>query len=114
MPLPRRSLDLSSFYFVVEQNFAFISYKTLLLILYYTSKVKSENFRGGRAGFIGNDQGDPFSFALRWQLLKKLFIRQGGFPSAPSGYIPDEIKSFNSRFLNEYIKNNIGIHTSEQ
>ena len=40
---------------VVEQNFAFISYKTLLAIL-YTSRVKRENFRGvgkgGRAGFI--------------------------------------------------------------
>ena len=33
----------------VEQNFAFIGYKTLLVIL-HTSRERSENFRGGRGG----------------------------------------------------------------
>ena len=33
----------------VEQSFAFIGYKTLLVIL-HTSRERSENFRGGRGG----------------------------------------------------------------
>ena len=82
----------------VEQNFAFIGYKTLLVIL-HTSREKRGNFRwgGGRAGLIANDRGNSFSFVLRQQPLEKFFIRQGGWgcPSAPTGYIPDEIKSFN-------------------
>ena len=51
---------------------------------------------GGRAGLIANDRENSFSFALTQQPLKKFFIRQGGCPSAPPGYIPDEIKSFNT------------------
>ena len=82
----------------VEQNFAFMGYKTLLVI-FHTSGEKSENFRGGgRAGLIANDRGNSFSFALRQQPLEKFLIRQGGWgcPSAPPAYIPDEIKSFNT------------------
>ena len=82
----------------VEQNFAFIGYNTLLVIL-HTSREKSENFGGGRrAGLIAIDRGSSFSFALRQQPLGKFFIRQWGWgcPSAPHGYIPDEIKSFNT------------------
>ena len=77
----------------VEQNFAFIGYKTLLVIL-HTSREKSENF-GGRASLIANDRGDPFSFALRWQRLKKFFIRPGrwGCPSTLPGYILYQTKS---------------------
>ena len=61
----------------VEQNFAFVGYKTLLVI-FHTSGEKSENFRGGggRAGLIANDRGNSFSFALTQQPLKKFFIRQ--------------------------------------
>ena len=81
----------------VEQNFAFMGYKTILVI-FHTSGEKSENFRGGRAGLIANDRGNSFSFALTQQPLKKFFIWQGGWgcPSAPPGYIPDEMKSFNT------------------
>ena len=81
----------------VEQNFAFIGYKALLVIL-HISREKSENFGGVRAGLIANDRGNSFSFALRQQPLEKSFIRQGGWGchSAPSGYKPDEIKSFNT------------------
>ena len=62
----------------VKQNFAFIGYKTLLVIL-HTSREKSENFRGrGRAGLIANDRENSFSFALRQQPLEKFFIWQGG------------------------------------
>ena len=69
------------FILAVEQNFAFMGYKTLLVIL-HTSREKSENFRGGRAGLIANDQGNSFLFALRQQPLEKFFIRQrgGGVP----------------------------------
>ena len=69
-----RSSDLA-----VEQNFAFIGYKTILVIL-HTSGEKSENFRGGsRAGLIANDRGNSFSFVLRQQPLEKFFIRQEGW-----------------------------------
>ena len=63
----------------VEQNFAFIGYKTLLVIL-HTSREKSESFMGegrGRTGVIAFDRGNLFSVALRQQPLEKFFIRQG-------------------------------------
>ena len=62
----------------VEQNFDFIDYKTLLVIL-HTSREKRATFGDGRAGLIANDRVDPFSFALRQHPLKKFSIRQGGW-----------------------------------
>ena len=64
---------------------------------------------------IANDRGNTFSFALRQQPLERFFIRQGGWGclSASPGYMPDEIKSFNTS-INYYSKHSIGIQTSEQ
>ena len=61
----------------VEQNFAFMGYKTLSVIL-HTSREKSENFRGGGGG--GGGQGRFDKFVFRKQPVENFLIREGGVP----------------------------------